>query len=100
MSRGLDDVLALAASTAGRVADSLAASSSLQFAGAGVNVTAPSSTAGALQQLLSLQSRDQAAPQVRVFIGDRELTDLVRTEITSSNRLTRRTVTAGAGTTF
>ena len=37
------------------------------------------------------------APDVRVFIGDRELTDLVRVEIRDSNRATRRRVLAGAG---
>jgi len=68
--------------------------------GSGLSISAPNPNAGALQQLVSLQSRDQAAPQVRVFIGDREITDIVRTEVNTSNRATRRTVGAGAGTTF
>ncbi len=37
---------------------------------------------------------------VSVHIGDREITDIVRTEISTSNRQTRRTVGMGAGTTF
>jgi hypothetical protein len=35
--------------------------------------------------------------QVRVFIGERELTDIVRTEVVESGRSTRRAVLAGAG---
>jgi hypothetical protein len=65
----------------------------------GVGITPPNATAGALGQLgAALQS--QVAPVIRVFIGDREITDIVRTEVTNTNRATRRTVTAGAGTTF
>lgn len=37
---------------------------------------------------------------VSVHIGDREITDMIRTEISTSNRQTRRTVGMGAGTTF
>jgi hypothetical protein len=37
---------------------------------------------------------------VAVHIGSQEITDIVRTEISHSNRATRRTVLAGAGTTF
>jgi hypothetical protein len=35
--------------------------------------------------------------EVRVFVGDREITDIVRTEISESNRGIRRRVNAGAG---
>ena len=58
-----------------------------------VNVSAPGAGVAALPQF-------QVAPQIRVFIGDTELTHIVRTEVDTSNRATRRTVTAGAGTTF
>lgn len=37
------------------------------------------------------------APVVHVYIGDRELTDIVRVEVDESNRATRRRVLAGAG---
>lgn len=37
------------------------------------------------------------APEVRVFIGDRELTDIVKVEIRSHDRQLRRAVTAGSG---
>jgi hypothetical protein len=40
---------------------------------------------------------DSVAPEVRVYIGDRELTDMVRVEIGRSNRQLNRTVSAGAG---
>jgi hypothetical protein len=35
--------------------------------------------------------------EVRVFVGDREITDIVRTEISESNRGIKRRVNAGAG---
>lgn len=35
--------------------------------------------------------------EVHVWIGDREITDIVRTEIRQTNRSTKRAVTAGAG---
>lgn len=41
-------------------------------------------------------SEEGGMTHVRVFIGDKELTDLVRTEISDSNRSTSRTVMAGA----
>jgi len=37
------------------------------------------------------------APEVRVFIGDRELTDIVKVEIRSHDRQLRRAVIAGSG---
>lgn len=40
---------------------------------------------------------DLAAPEIHVYIGDRELKDMVRVEIGESNRSTRRLVLAGAG---
>lgn len=36
-------------------------------------------------------------PEIRVFIGERELTDIVRVEVSESNRGTRRRVLAGVG---
>ncbi len=37
------------------------------------------------------------APEIHVYIGDQELTDIVRVEVDESNRATRRRVLAGAG---
>lgn len=41
-------------------------------------------------QLSALTSRDAGQVQVRVFIGDRELTDIVRTEVKTADRATGR----------
>ena len=43
-----------------------------------------------------IMREEGGATSVRVFIGDKELTDLVRTEIIDSNRATSRAVMAGA----
>jgi hypothetical protein len=69
--------------------------------GGGLAISAPNQTAAAVSSLgTSLTTQGPAPVSVRVFIGETELTHIVRTEVDSSNRATRRTVGAGAGSTF
>jgi phage-related protein len=51
---------------------------------------------GLLRELLDAQAEPA---QVRVFIGETELTDLIKTEIDTNSRTVARTVRAGAGVT-
>jgi hypothetical protein len=54
-----------------------------------------------MQQLgADLRTQAQAVPQVNVYLGNELINDHIDTRITSANRATRRTVSAGAGTTF
>ena len=65
-------------------------------------MTARMGRAAAGGSVTSAGALSMPAPQVSVAvrIGERDITDLVRTEIHNTNRLTRRTVLAGAGTSF
>jgi hypothetical protein len=47
-----------------------------------------------------LTARGQPTPEVRVFIGDQELTDIVRTEVEAKDDDTATRVRAGSGVTF
>ncbi|PXY17345.1 hypothetical protein [Prauserella flavalba] len=99
LQAGMDAGLTGVLRTAAEVAPAIAA----RLGGAGV-VTRNYLTAEALPVS---GGREQATPgnegaaepvtEVRVFIGDRELTDIVRTEVTSRDRTTRRLLSQGVG---
>jgi len=45
----------------------------------------------------SMAGQDSGGTEVRVFIGEREITNIVRTEVRATNRSLKRAVTAGSG---
>lgn len=52
-------------------------------------------TAGQTRQIAAAGLPGGAAPEVRVFIGDRELTDIVRVEMVEKDRANRRNYRTG-----
>lgn len=84
MAAGLPSVLGLASQVAPGVAGAVGGRSYLSRT---VGGTVAGSTAATVP----------ASYEVRVFVGDRELTDIVRTEISESNRGIRSAVLSGVG---
>lgn len=71
--------------------------------GPGVDVGVSASAIGRLLQpasaasITALPTPQAAPPEVRVFIGDRELTDMIRVEVSEGNRRLKRRATSGSG---
>jgi hypothetical protein len=99
---GNEDVQAFVAGIAAQLADS--ASGSVSIAGAraatAAIVGAPANPAVAALERLTSVVAASGGPAVRVFIGDRELTDIVRTEVDTKDGDTAARVRAGGGATF
>lgn len=100
---GNADVQAYVSGVAAQLADS--ASGAVSIAGARAATAAVAGPAAnpavaALERLNATVAASGGAPVVRVFIGDRELTDIVRTEVDTKDDDTAARTRAGSGATF
>lgn len=95
MRSGSADVLAFTDTIAGAVA----ATTSAAAAGAATSSAPASRTSSAVDNLLAAV-KSGLAPDVRVFIGDRELVDIVRTEVDTADADSARDSRAGGGASF
>lgn len=95
MRTGSADVLAFTDTIASAVAATTTA-----VAGASATSSTPASrTTSALSDLLAAVKAG-AAPEVRVFIGDQELTAMIKTEVVANDATTATRVRAGGGASF
>jgi hypothetical protein len=101
LQSGFDDVLAFASGASSKLAEQLSTTvaPSLSLATSTLPLSGPDLTTAALQQI-QLQMQQQPTPEVSVFIGNEQLDGHIDTRITTASRATRRTVLAGAGTSF
>ncbi|MBK1785138.1 hypothetical protein [Prauserella cavernicola] len=96
LDSGLTEVLRTAAAIAPAIAARVGGSGVVTrgyLDAAALPVTGQTATAGSS----STSTPTEQITEVRVFIGDRELTDIVRTEVTTRDRDTRRRASQGVG---
>lgn len=102
LRQGNAEVQAFMSGVAGQLADTAAGSVSIAGASAATAAftSAHNPTVTAIDRLTGAMSASGGAPVVRVFIGDRELTDIVRTEVETKDDDTAARTRAGSGATF